>query len=186
MACFAHPFIVKWAGIQYEESILIAQIIIFSFAFLFFTNPASVYIQAKEKNMMTIYNSIINAFVFWGGVFLLYKSMGMLVFPIMKVVTALLGFLYICYVMRAISNIGISRTLIKIFSSFFLPTLFCIIFSLWLSSFTEEIHLFVVLLLMGVSLVISVVIAMTFNRDTRIIFINILKQTKRRFINYEE
>lgn len=178
MICFALPFITHWTGIQYLESVPIAQILALSFAFLFITNPAGVYIQAMEKNSKTIVSSLINVVVFWVGIFVGWQILGVIIFPVMKVITIFVGFLYMCYIMNSISEIRMKEVVLSIIRHYCLPLLLCVLLSSIASGLVLHTNLLIVLLSMGISLFISLGVAYYSTQATRTQIRALIKSAK--------
>jgi len=89
------PFVNAWVGSHYENSVLIAQILIFCFIYGFISYPASFLIIAQERIKILYITAAITPVVYWTGIGLTIHSLGLTSFALFKFIAiSLNGVIY--------------------------------------------------------------------------------------------
>jgi O-antigen/teichoic acid export membrane protein len=81
------PLIYTWLGVEYKDSIIIAQLLIAGFIFIFVANPTSFLIIAQERIKELNLTSAIQPIIYWCGVLLTVSSLGLTSFALFKFIT---------------------------------------------------------------------------------------------------
>ena len=90
----ADNLVLSWAGSEYLESGLILQLLLFTFIFSFINVPgANVLIALERVKEMYKINFII-VIVYWGGVFLFKDKLGLLAFPLFKLIAGMVSIVF--------------------------------------------------------------------------------------------
>lgn len=108
------PFILSWVGKEYSSSVLIAQILICCNLGAFISYPAGNLIIALEKIKINYIIGIINVLVFWIGVAFTIDILGLLSFPIFKLITFTISFIMYFVVTKNFLNIKIVDLILRI------------------------------------------------------------------------
>jgi O-antigen/teichoic acid export membrane protein len=85
------PFVNAWVGNHYENSVLIAQLLIFCFIYGFITYPASFLVIAQERIKILYITAAIAPIIYWTGIALTIHSMGLTSFALFKLIATSLG-----------------------------------------------------------------------------------------------
>jgi O-antigen/teichoic acid export membrane protein len=85
------PFVNALAGNRYEQSVLVARLLILGFVGAFITNPTSVLIVAQERMRAIYITSAILPVVYWTGILLTIRYFGVNSFALFKCVTLFVG-----------------------------------------------------------------------------------------------
>jgi hypothetical protein len=85
------PFVNAWVGNHYENSVLIAQLLIFCFIYGFITYPASFLVIAQERIKILYITAAIAPITYWTGIALTIHSMGLTSFALFKLIATSLG-----------------------------------------------------------------------------------------------
>lgn len=89
------PFVNAWVGSHYENSVLIAQLLIFCFIYGFISYPASFLIIAQERIRTLYITAVIAPIIYWTGISLTIHSMGLTSFALFKLIAiSLSGVIY--------------------------------------------------------------------------------------------
>lgn len=95
---FAKPFVISWVGIDYEESALLASIMVLGFIANSVKDPITNYFVSLEKNKILIKYNVLIPLVYWLGIILTVRRLGILSFAILKAIapfTPLIGYWYL-------------------------------------------------------------------------------------------
>ena len=85
------PFVNAWVGSHYENSVLIAQLLIFCFIYSFISYPASFLIIAQERIKILYITAALAPIIYWTGIALTIHSMGLTSFALFKLIAMSLG-----------------------------------------------------------------------------------------------
>lgn len=85
------PFVNSLAGNRYEQSVLVARLLILGFVASFITNPTSMLIVAQERMRAIYITSAILPLIYWIGIFLTIRDLGVNSFALFKSVTMFVG-----------------------------------------------------------------------------------------------
>lgn len=89
------PFVNSWVGNHYENSVLIAQLLILCFIYGFISYPASFLIIAQERIRILYVTAAIAPIIYWTGIALTIHSMGLRSFAVFKLISiSLSGVIY--------------------------------------------------------------------------------------------
>jgi len=95
------PFVNAWVGSYYENSVRIAQLLIFCFIYGFFSFPASFLIIAQERIKILYVTAAIAPIIYWTGIALTIQFMGVASFALFKfIATSLSGLIYFFITIR--------------------------------------------------------------------------------------
>jgi O-antigen/teichoic acid export membrane protein len=92
------PLIISWVGLTYAPSILIGQLLISMHLLACFSYPAGMLLVAHQRIRPMNIITAMNVIVFWVGVILTYRTLGIVSLALFKLVTALLADFYYIYV----------------------------------------------------------------------------------------
>lgn len=84
LSLLAKPFVVSWIGTNYAEASLLVSFMALSFVLNFIKDPMTSYLVAKENNEVLVKFNILQPIVYWLGVLLTIKSLGILSFAVFK------------------------------------------------------------------------------------------------------
>ena len=130
---FSDNLILSWAGNQYSDSALILVLLSLCHVFNSIIIPGSNILVSLEKiKEMYVINFTV-VVVFWLGIYFTYEELGLISFPVFKLVSTLLTFIFYLNFLLSFLDISISYSLKIIFKNLFVPLLilyFCLIYFL--------------------------------------------------------
>ena len=94
MSIVSKPFIYSWVGNSYDELVMVMACLMFCNILAFVSYPSSIYISALQKNKYLDVSSTIIVVVYWGGVLLSYRALGVLSFALMKALGMIISATY--------------------------------------------------------------------------------------------
>jgi len=128
-------FVFCWVGAQYADSVPIAQVLVLSFLFSFLSSPTGVLIMAYERAKLLYFTSALLPIVYWLGIFITFKFIGLQAFADFKVVAFFIVAIVYINIIVKILKLKFWPFLWKLFSPVILPILFIIIFTLTTSPY---------------------------------------------------
>ena len=96
----SEPLILSWVGNIYEESILIAKVFSLLFALSFVSYLANIYLTTKERVKKLYTVSVLMPFIYWIGIYLSYSNFGIIVFPILKLLSIIVSVIYFLIILN--------------------------------------------------------------------------------------
>lgn len=84
VAVFSKPFIISWIGESYNEAALLVSFMVLSFTPNFIKDPINSYFVATERNRFLLKSSIYTPLIYWIGIFISIKYLGIYSFAIFK------------------------------------------------------------------------------------------------------
>ncbi len=173
LSLMAEPFVVSWVGAQYSESAVLVSFLVLCFIFNFVFDPINQYFVATERNRVLIRWNLMLPIIFWVGVFSLLGLLGLKAFAIMKFVSPfVVAITYWIlaskdFKLRGYRFLSIGELLITVIPTIIIVFVSSWIFSHWMIEENTKRALFINLLLMGISICVSLVSAVPFNRELR-------------------
>lgn len=101
---YAKPFVIAWVGKEYEQSVLVLQLLALTFVLHHLTSQGSSVIYGLNKVKDVLKIAFIQPFFFWVGVFITYRFWGVESFAIFKLTACLVTELFYCYLVRKYLN----------------------------------------------------------------------------------
>lgn len=155
---FAEPFVISWVGSAYSDSVIHVRFLTLCNIMAFLCYPASSYMIAREKNIYISEVAILITVVFWGGIFMANKWLGILSFSSMKLVAFMASALFYLIIISKIMKVNIGSILKPIIKHYWIPTIVCLTLScgiIWLFPQLVNAHLFINMLIMGMVCAVS-------------------------------
>lgn len=103
---FAHPFVMAWVGPEYNESVLVMQLLVACFLFNYFLSPSGSLLYSLNKVKQVYISSLLEPLVFYIGVILTIGKFGVVSVAVFKFVAALISFLYYAFI---VSNMVLKK-----------------------------------------------------------------------------
>ncbi|MFV5694912.1 lipopolysaccharide biosynthesis protein [Flavobacterium sp. LB3P122] len=128
-------FIFCWVGHQYADSVPIAQVMVLSFVFSFLSSPTGILIMAYERAKLLYLTNAMLPLVYWLGVFITFKFIGLQAFADFKVAAFFVVAIVYLNIIIKLLNLKFWPFLWKLMSPAILPILFVIIFTLLTRSY---------------------------------------------------
>lgn len=135
MSIVAGPFISTWVGDGYEESTMVLSCLLFCNVLAFTNNPCGLYVTALQKNRFLYISNAIIVIVFWGGVFISYKQLGVLSFAVMKAVGMIFGAIYSYIIVFKLMKESGGRFALQLIKHYLVPVLCCVGLSMLIQPF---------------------------------------------------
>lgn len=107
VSVLSKSFILAWVGPQYNESILIASLLVLCNILAFISYPAGALFIALERVKILYLNAILIPFLYWGGIFLTYSLLGLKSFAIFKIAAFIISSLVYLYYSLQFTGISI-------------------------------------------------------------------------------
>lgn len=173
LSLMAEPFVVSWVGEQYRESGILVSFLVLSFIFNFIKDPVSQYFVATERNRVLIKYSVLTPCIFWIGVITTVSVLGSKSFAIMKFLAPLVNVVAYWVLIskdfkaRGYSFVSIMSLLKTVFPTVAFVFLSSSLFTHWMIEEHTKQALLINLLLMGSSVIISLIVAIPFNYEMR-------------------
>lgn len=125
MVFSAKPFVFSWVGIDYVQSVPIMICLLLGIIFTFISTPSGLYITALAKNKYLYVSNIIIVIIYWGGIILCYKNLGLLSFAIFKCLSFILSAIYISRVAFYLMQEAIFLFIKKLIKIYLIPLALC-------------------------------------------------------------
>lgn len=138
IAMLSENIILCWAGIEFANSTLILLLLAINYAFVFIVVPGSNLIVSMER-IKEIYK--INFFmvaVFWIGIFVTYQTVGLISFPLFKLIAGFISVILYLQVILKFLNISIFKFVITTISPIILPLLVQVLFLFFLRNYLPD------------------------------------------------
>lgn len=120
----AKPLIVSWVGIEYSTSVELSRFLVLCFVYGFITYPASLLLIAKEKTRELNLVATLIPLVYWLGIMITFKTLGVTAFAIFKFI----AFSISAVIYLVITRQYLSLKLSSIINEFIKPNILSIIF----------------------------------------------------------
>lgn len=186
------PFIISWVGEQYTESAILVSFLVLSFVFNFIKDPVNQYFVATERNRILIKYSVLTPIIFWVGVISLVGILSTKAFAIMKFVAPIVN--VVAYWIIATKDfekkgfkfVGIGEMLKTVLPTILIVIVISWVFSHWMIEEHTKKALLINILLMGSSVVVSMALAVPFNKEMREEVVRYYDKLKNRLNNKEK
>lgn len=177
---FSDSFVLSWAGVEYYDSGDILKLLVANFMFSFIVIPGSSIIVALQKIRLIYLINFTIVSVYWLGIILSKNSLGMMSFPVFKLVAGTVGFLfYLKFISEFLNENLLSflkGSLGKIIFAFLIQIIMLLLIINYLPMTKGSTNLAVVIsAAAGCSLVGLIVLYFTSNYYKRLISDNLLK-----------
>lgn len=127
VSLLAKPLILSWVGVDYIESVEIAQLLILCNLFAFITYPASLLLMSQQRVKEMYLVGTLIPLVFWIGIVLTYSFFGLKSFAIFKLIAFGISVIAYYFILLKFLNINFIESLQKIIRPLFLPVIFLIV-----------------------------------------------------------
>lgn len=189
IALYAKPFVIAWVGYEYEESAVIIQLMVLTFILHHVTGLGSsiVYGLNKVRDLLKI--AFIQPSIFWIGVLLTYKYLGVESFAIFKLLTCLISEILYCYLVC--NYLEYDKKLFYwslVFKPIVVIAMTCCAIRLFSSPLIESVNkghrdLLFVIFIMGVCCVGGLLANFVFNKSLRVESVGIMRVVWNHFKN---
>lgn len=119
-------FIFSWVGSQYAASVPIAQALVLSFIFSFLSSPTGILVMAYEKSKLLYISNALLPLIYWGGVLIAFKFMGLQAFANFKAVAFFIVSIVYLNIVVKLLKLHFWSFLWKLVSPAILPALFIV------------------------------------------------------------
>ena len=130
MSIVSEPFVYSWVGSGYQESIPVLICLLFCNVLAFISYPSGLFITALQKTKHLYFINGIIVLVFWIGVLISYKQLGVVSFALMKaigmILSAIYGFVIVFHIMKE----PILKFVTRLTYVYFVPVACCVSFSI--------------------------------------------------------
>lgn len=128
-------FIFSWVGPQYVDSVPIAKVLVLSYLLSFISSPTGILVMAYERVKLLYFITTLLPLVYWIGVFIAYKYIGLQAFADFKV--AAFFAVAVVYLIIAVKILGLNfwSFLWKLFSPAILPILIIFMLQFFISPY---------------------------------------------------
>ena len=165
------PIMNTWVGSYYDNSVLIAQFLIFVYIFASFNFPTSILITAQEKIKAIYITSAILPIVHWTGIILMVSQFGILSFAMSKFIAMLLNSILLLYFVMKSVSLSIKELMVGIIVPIILPIMILISILIYLSPLMpvekNSYNLMIVVFTGGLTSFIAILAYSVFSRHFR-------------------
>jgi O-antigen/teichoic acid export membrane protein len=155
-------FIFCWVGNQYADSVPIAQVLVLSFLFSFLSSPTGILIMAYERAKLLYLTNALLPIIYWTGVFISFKFIGLQAFADFKVVAFFIVIIVYLNIIVKLLNLKFWPFLWKLVSPALLSILFIVIAALLTRSYLpvekDKLNLLIYFVYNGIIISIAFVI----------------------------
>ena len=155
-------FIFCWVGSQYHESVSIAQVLVLSFLFSFLSSPTGILIMAYEKAKLLYITNALLPLIYWIGVFISFKFIGLQAFANFKAVAFFVVAIVYLKIISSLLNLKIWSLVRSIIMPAILPIIFILLVTLSTRSFLpiekDKINLLIYFIYCGIVIVFAFMI----------------------------
>lgn len=130
MSIFSGPFVSSWVGPEYAISSDVLSVFLFGIILTFISTPSGIYITSRQKNSALYISSGIIVLIYWGGIFLTYKTLGVISFAIMKSAGLLFSTFYLFWIVFKLMRDSKLIFLFQMLCKYVVPVLCCVCISL--------------------------------------------------------
>lgn len=173
VALTAKPFIISWVGFSYVDSAMLASLMVLSFLPYFLKEPVTNYLYAVEKNRVNMKLFVFNPVIYWLGIILTYKVIGLTSFALFKFLApSVLSVFYLVVVLGEFKTANAKLTTMKdVLLHLLLPSVFCcgicILTKSWFIYEHSKAALAFNIMLMGLCMGMSFMFCLVFNKPLR-------------------
>ena len=119
----AQPLIICWVGIEYSESVSVAQFLILCNLFAFITYPTSFLLMGKEKIKEMYFVNTIIPLIYWTGIISTYTIIGLKSFAFFKFVAFSISSLAYFLILKRYLALSISQLVRRYIGHILFPLL---------------------------------------------------------------
>ena len=113
IALLTKPLLLSWLGPTYLLAVTCTVLYILSFAFSFAQYPGGMMLVSLERNKEMVISSFIVAVVYWLGVAIFFKSLGIVAIGLFKLICFVLMFIFYMYKIIVFTKISFKDFLIR-------------------------------------------------------------------------
>lgn len=135
LALLMEPLVYSWVGKYYDNSILIAQLLILGFIYAFYGYPASFLVIVQEKIRILYLTSAILPIVYWTGIVVTLPYWGLISFALFKFIAMSISSLVYLIITLKFLDISAGKFVQKIFGPVAIPLVFLILSLVYLKQF---------------------------------------------------
>ena len=162
LSIVAKPFILSWVGSDFFESIILFRLLTLVFTLSFISYPISAFLIAKEKLNEIYYIGIIQPVTYWAGITSTFSYLGIVSFPIFKLIATLISEIYYLFLGVKFLNLSVKSFFRKAIAPLVLPLIFLttslLVANEYLPLEKSKLNLLIVLFTTGASICISFLI----------------------------
>ena len=125
MIVLSGPFVSSWVGSEYGLSAEVLTVLLVGIVLTFISTPSGIYITSRQKNRALYISNGLIVLIYWGGVFLTYKTFGVMSFAIMKSAGLLLSAVYVFWVVFHLMEESKLKFVLKFMYKYGIPVLCC-------------------------------------------------------------
>lgn len=125
MIILSGPFVSSWVGPEYGQSAEVLSVLLIGIVLTFISTPSGIYITSRQKNRALYISNGLIVLIYWGGVFLTYKSLGVVSFAIMKSAGLLFSALFVFWVVFQLMEEKKLRFVFQFIYKYGIPLLCC-------------------------------------------------------------
>ena len=178
-----YPLIISWVGEGYEETVVIAKILVAGNILAILSYPSTQYIIATNRIKDLILSSALMPFVFYGGIVCTFSFLGILSFALFKSLAQILSAIYRSAICFKKMEINFGRILNKVTRDYFLPSTCLIILSFFIIDYMAAqktaVNLIYNLGLLGIVFGTVIGITLLTSYDFRLYMVNVFKKIKK-------
>lgn len=177
------PLILSWVGVDYIESVPLAQLFALLFSMSFITYTATSYIVSKEMIKDMYFIAALMPIVYWLGVYLSYRYVDLISFPIFKLIAVFLSVIYCIHVLK--KNLKFSnRFLIRnVFTPVLIPVIYLVLMlNIVINYFPENksnLNFLIVILVTSFIIITSFILQYIISKNFKLSVNNLIKDIKK-------
>lgn len=137
MYILSEPFISSWVGPEYIVSSDVLSVLLIGIIFTFISTPSGIYITSRQKNRALYISNGLIVLVYWGGVILTYRTLGIISFALMKSAGLILSAFYVFSIVFNLMREKKLKFLFQILFRYAVPVLCCIGLALLIKPYLE-------------------------------------------------
>lgn len=184
LSIFSKPFVLSWLGLEYQQAIPVVALLVLCNLLAFIQYPIGNLMIAKQKIKYIYITNLIPPIMFWLGVLLTVKFIGIYSFAVFKLLSFIvIGCIYWYYALKflKISFLDFFKYVVKPYIPALLISIFCSIISVRYITFNEKsfLNLVLCILIIVAIIVIDFVISLFCSYTLRDYFFKIIYMVKK-------
>lgn len=183
ISIISKPLILTWVGIGYIESVSLAKLFALLFSMSFITYTTTSYLVAKEKIKEMYLISVLIPLIYWLGVYLIHPYVGLISFPIFKLITVFLSVIYYLYILNKYLKLSIVYFLKEVFMPVFIPAIYLILIMnfalIYLPENKSKLSFIIVIFFASCIIMSSFILQYIMSKKIKLTVNNIFKELKK-------
>lgn len=173
VSLFSAPFIFSWIGPEYSDSAVLVSFLVLCFTPNCLRDPINAYFISRERNKTLVIFNVLQPVVYWSGIILTFRLIGLSSFAIFKTVAPLvISIGYWILINREFKEQGyeqlkFSRFIVTIIIPVIILALYRVIMEQFVVYSHDKTALLINIIIIGIGVIVSLIVAIMCNKTLR-------------------